>query len=1355
MERINEEVQDTGSAYIAERETLDTEESRWAAVTEQAQVTQPKPKVEQPVQTIDETGDDSGFFSIVGDTLKGTVAGPVEATKEALEAVTHATAWGAEQVGVDTNGPAWDTLKDLSTPDGIQPEGTAGHVAKGLTQFLTGFIPAYKLAKAAKMGSVAAGFAGGGAADAVVFEPNDPNLTRFLADNDWVAQPVEEFLATDPTDSEAYNRLRNVVEGGVLGIIGEAGVRGLMSVFKAYRATGAANQAIRNPDNVEIPDEVINDLGDDVQAEFVTEDVAVDTTSIPDTTVEELFDFHNAPEVQEVTSAATDVNYKSGRMPASIKKIQAQEGFVKGGINADIGGGAGDVIAKHLKETDDVTNIVYDPFNRSAAHNADAVAKIANGQADTATINNVLNVIKEPEVRKKVVQQAHNALKEDGKVYIITYEGNKSGIGADTKAGHQLNQKTADYVKEIEEVFGEGNVTVKSGMITAVKKGNKVADEVTPKAKPVEQDNTPKVGLSANAIDDMADQAINGPNAAAAGIDDTARSFNQEYINSSEDIRKLLDITDEGAADVIDQAKRGTQSLADTKRNAKELSELTGAPIKKINELYDSTKGLDYKMLHARQALLSSATELVNIAKIASASGTPQDMVRVRRQMAIHAALQAEVKGAQTEIARALNAMKVGADANDAFETLSLLGGDGVSQKTLQRIIELADSPAKLNKFTRKGVWAKSRDAVTEYFINSILSGPATQVVNITSNGLFAIANNAERYLAAGMNKALKQDGVTFGEARAQTFGMYQGLKDAMFITDEGFKALAKAGKEAVSTMPKRVVDEVTGEAKIVSEGWNQAKDTLKGKQDEFGNALRTAVTEEPIVDNAIKFEHHVENSAISAQSLGASGVLGQGVDMLGSMIRTPGRALLTGDEFFKSIGYRMELNAQAYRRANQQGLTGDALAAEVARIVENPPKDIHLSAIDGARYQTYTKELGETGAKFQQLVASMPVLRFVVPFIRTPTNILKAVAERTPGANLLLDNVRDDLMAGGARAQLATSRMAMGTSMYTLAGFMASGDDPLIIGGGPSNPASRKGWLADGKQPYSIRIGDEWHAFNRMDPFGSFFGLAADLVAISGNVSEQEMDELTADALAAFMKNVGSKTYVQGLIMWSNALTDPERFGPQLLKQYAAAFVPNALAQTNRAEIDTTARSAFTMLEAMQAKIPGWSKDLPARLDLFGEPVIYQGGLGPDIMSPIYTSSMKDDPVRDEIARLEVPIAYIAKSLDGIELDSQQHHDLSKFSAEGLHDALEKEMNSYEYVNRLTDNQGEFEGSRQMRIRNIIAKHNEKGRRKFLEANPEFTRKTRALLTQKRAALGSKQAERQLTDFSDLIPQQ
>jgi hypothetical protein len=1282
MEEMIEEGEDVNEAYAVERQATESTSTWKDEVRERAAAIKAKTP-ETKVQTIDETGDDSGFFSIVGDTLKGTVAGPVEATKEALEAVASATAWGAEKVGVDTDGPLWDTLQDMGTNEAIQPEGTAGHVAKGLTQFLTGFIPAFKLAKAAKLGTVAAGFAAGGAADAIVFDPNDPNLTRFLDDNGWMAEPVTEFLATDPNDHEAVNRLRNVLEGGILGVVGEGAVRGLMGAFKAYRATGAAGRAKANPDNVEIPDEVVSDLGDDVQTEFISEDVAKDTTSVPD---------------------SVDMNVEAPlntEPEGTLTKIKVSKTFK----------------TELEKHPDGTTLLNIDVKGGSAV-------ELHDFGHDFGLDNNVANPI-----------QAMGS------------EGGRTRIRLDSKM-------VAEFVDYVEMGVAEG-IKLSAGARAALKHltDNAGMEALPNKPKAVETDIVPTNKLDEKDINNMAEQAIHGAGRVADNLDDSARSFNQEHINSSEDVRKLLDITDAGAPELIDEAKRGVQSLADTKRNAQELADLTGAPLKKISELYDSAKGLDYKMLHARQTLLSSADELVKIAKIASASGTPQDMIRVRRQMAIHAALQAEVKGTQTEIARALNAMKVGADANDAFDTLSLLGGEGVSRKSLKRIIELADTPNKLNKFTRKGVWAKSRDAVLEYFINSILSGPATQVVNITSNGIFALTNNAERYLAAGFNLASrKKGGVTFGEARAQSFGMLQGLKDAMFITDEGFKAIAKAGKEAVSTMPKRVVDEATGEVKIVSEGWDQAKETLKGSQDEFGNALRTAATEEPIVDNAIKFEHHVENSAISAKSLGASGVLGQGIDMMGSLIRTPGRALLTGDEFFKSIGYRMELNAQAYRKSTAKGFTGDDLIADIARQVENPTDELHLAAVDGARYQTYTRELGETGAKLQQLVASAPILRFVVPFIRTPTNILKAVAERTPGANLLLDTVRDDIMAGGARRQLAVSRMSMGTSLYALAGSMAGGENPRIIGGGPSDPASRTGWLADGKQPYSIRIGDEWHAFNRMDPFGSFFGLAADMVAISGNVSEKEMDELAQDALGSFMKNVGSKTYLKGIMMWVKAADDPDRFGQQLLNQYAAAFVPNLLAQTNRATSDTTARSAFTMLESMQAKIPGWSNDLPPRLDLFGEPVIYQGGLGPDIMSPIYTSAMRDDPVREEIARLEVPIAWMAKSLDGIELDSKQYHDLQKFSATGLHKALEKQMNSFAYKNRATENEGEFEGSKQMLIRNVIAKHNARGRKLFLQANPEFARQVRGRLIKKAAVQGNPNAIRELRSFEDLI---
>ena len=73
--------------------------------------------------------------------------------------------------------------------------------------------------------------------------------------------------------------------------------------------------------------------------------------------------------------------------------------------------------------------------------------------AETATISNVLNVIEEDAVRLKILQQANDALKDDGKLYITVFEGNKSGVGEPTTKGYQLNKPLSEYLEEVKKVF--------------------------------------------------------------------------------------------------------------------------------------------------------------------------------------------------------------------------------------------------------------------------------------------------------------------------------------------------------------------------------------------------------------------------------------------------------------------------------------------------------------------------------------------------------------------------------------------------------------------------------------------------------------------------------------------------------------------------------------------------------------------------------------------------------------------------------------------------------------------------------------------------------------------------------------
>ena len=150
---------------------------------------------------------------------------------------------------------------------------------------------------------------------------------------------------------------------------------------------------------------------------------------------------------QEFTSENTSIN--SGKLPAIFKMINLEPGT----INIDYGGGRFDNVAEYLTQYD-VVNLVYDPYNRSKEHNQEVIRTVkAAGGADTATCSNVLNVIKEPEVRQNVLQNIRKLVKPNGSVYITVYEGSGKGNEGPTKSGYQLNRRTADYLEEVKQVF--------------------------------------------------------------------------------------------------------------------------------------------------------------------------------------------------------------------------------------------------------------------------------------------------------------------------------------------------------------------------------------------------------------------------------------------------------------------------------------------------------------------------------------------------------------------------------------------------------------------------------------------------------------------------------------------------------------------------------------------------------------------------------------------------------------------------------------------------------------------------------------------------------------------------------------
>ena len=170
---------------------------------------------------------------------------------------------------------------------------------------------------------------------------------------------------------------------------------------------------------------------------------------------------------QEFTSARTSIN--SGRLPNGFKNVRSLCGFIRGGINFDMGGGKYDNATEYLDGIG-VLNLIFDPFNRDYNWNrAKLMAVSIFRGADTATCFNVLNVIKEPEERSAVIQRCAEVLKKGGTAYFEVYsDKEKYANGGSRQTGKDQWQEfrpLKTYVPEIEAFFG--TVSVKGKTIIA------------------------------------------------------------------------------------------------------------------------------------------------------------------------------------------------------------------------------------------------------------------------------------------------------------------------------------------------------------------------------------------------------------------------------------------------------------------------------------------------------------------------------------------------------------------------------------------------------------------------------------------------------------------------------------------------------------------------------------------------------------------------------------------------------------------------------------------------------------------------------------------------------------------------
>jgi hypothetical protein len=682
------------------------------------------------------------------------------------------------------------------------------------------------------------------------------------------------------------------------------------------------------------------------------------------------------------------------------------------------------------------------------------------------------------------------------------------------------------------------------------------------------------------------------------------RNFRSDKLATTDDIKALIDDVAEKTGGNM-EARRGVVTNAQTNQEAQQygIEELLG---RKPAEAWNAAQ-----LSAGREILLELSSRISSSAKLIDAGrATPEDMLAFRQMLGTHAAVQETLQGAVAEAGRALQIMRSVTAAGgrlrskQVLEALDLQGGPQVTQKLAQQIAQVGGDPVKLAAITKRSALARTNDALTEIWINGLLYGPQTHGVNMSSNALTILMQIPERLTAGGIGKVSglvdgRTDHVMLGEAGAQLFGMLSGFRD-------GLSAFAKTARTG---MPS---------------------------------------------DAAAKIET-AERKAVTSKNFGLDedSAMGKAVDLFGEYyVRIPGRALMAEDELFKAIGYRMELQATAYRQAAQEGLTGKALSQRVDDLVRNPPEDLHIGAEQFQRYITFSENLhgdnwiqslGQAGQK----IASLPLGRFVLPFVRTPTNIAQYAIERTPLAPSL-KTWRDDVAAGGARRDLALARTGLGSTMAALVAAEAA--TGRITGGGPSNLQEKEALKASGWQPYSVLIDGKYYGYNRLDPMGAIVGMAADAVDTLQYAEEEDSKEAVAGAVVlGFADALMSKTYLQGLSSLLDVIShgDREKTVTRWASGQAASLEPAWLNFIRRTQDDTirdpsTADIYTQTIHQFKNRTPGLSTQIPPKLDVWGEPVKFEAGA----LSPVAISTQKPDPETAELLKNRIHVSKAASAV-------------------------------------------------------------------------------------------------------------
>lgn len=563
-------------------------------------------------------------------------------------------------------------------------------------------------------------------------------------------------------------------------------------------------------------------------------------------------------------------------------------------------------------------------------------------------------------------------------------------------------------------------------------------------------------------------------------------------------------------------------------------------------------------------------------------------------------------------------------------------------------------------------------DLVVDYWINSILSGPKTHIVNIMGN--------------VGMAFFRPVKTIAGGFLTGETKVIQEGI-DEMGYLAHSFYEISRLS-ELFGPVTKARAESKTAVARAFNDGYGVLFDEQPYQLSESATAFANG-----------------ENLSQAHRSV--NGGMGEwvksNVGHLKQARKWPTKALAASDAWFKQANTRASLKTTFKQEGRALGLAGKDLASHIVNRMDeaivdgtvisktklygeatneayneirafgsNPfdtdgaglPRiealtdDIYarkleenaatLGAIKTAKGRAteavFQTDIGEYGgfidgavSGIQRAKQAVPLLRFIIPFDKTPTNIVKEVIDHSPlggmdalgrwvYAHMLGDasdfskssnktlrqlNSGDPVEKAQAVGRLA---FAYGGSMFLYNLAWSSFDDDAnfgITGTGPENIEERLNWKAAGNQEDSIWMRDEngkkvFYSYQRLQPLAGVFKFMADLVTISHyHEDDNDIDRVKASVVKAILGSMTEQSFMEPLKNFTKmAASGNPKDIETWINRLAGGFVPSAINELANNNVEAEFKEVRGFVDSWKSRIPWFNQEVAPRRNILGEPV-------------------------------------------------------------------------------------------------------------------------------------------------------